>query len=400
MPAFASRLADVQVSASVVMGMKARDLAARGIKVVSLASGEPDFATPSHAIEAAHAAALAGDTKYPPQGGTPALKAAIQRKFKRDNNLDYSADEILVTNGGKQAIYNALMATLDEGDEVVIPAPYWISYADMAKVSGGVPVTVNCPQNNGFKLRPEDLEAAITPKTKWVMLNFPNNPTGAACSREEMKAIAEVLLRHPHVWVMTDDMYEHLVYDGFEFCTIAEVEPRLKDRTLTVNGASKTYAMTGWRIGFCGGPAPLIKAMFNMQGQATSGVSTIGQAAAVAALDGPQDLIAERAADYRARRDFVVEELNKAPGIVCHKPEGAFYVFPNVSGCLGKTTKAGKKLENDTDVALALLEEAHVGVVQGAAYGMSPYIRISYATDMASLREAMVRIQGFCNGLA
>jgi aspartate aminotransferase len=399
MPALASRLAEVQVSASVVMGMKARELAAKGIKVISLTSGEPDFATPSHAIEAAHKAALSGDTKYPPQGGTTALKQAIQRKFKRDNGLDYSMDEILVTNGGKQAIYNALMATLDEGDEVVIPAPYWISYADMAKVAGGKPVTVSCPQNNGFKLRPEDLEAAITPKTKWVMLNFPNNPTGAACSRAEMKALADVLLRHPHVWVMTDDMYEHLVYDGFEFCTIAEVEPRLKDRTLTVNGASKTYAMTGWRIGFCGGPANLIKAMFNMQGQATSGVSTVGQAAAAAALDGPQDLVAERAAEYRARRDFVVEELNKAPGIACHKPEGAFYVFPSVAGMLGKTTKAGKRLDTDTDVALALLEEAHVGIVQGAAYGMSPYIRISYATGMEELREAMARIQDFCRGL-
>ncbi|MBY0338544.1 MAG: pyridoxal phosphate-dependent aminotransferase [Acetobacteraceae bacterium] len=400
MPALASRLAEVQVSASVVMGMKARELAAKGIKVISLSNGEPDFATPAHAIEAAHQAALTGDTKYPPQGGTAAMKAAVIRKFKRDNGLDFTPDEILVTNGGKQAIYNALMATLDEGDEVVIPAPYWISYADMAKVAGGRPVTVNCPQNNGFKLRPEDLEAAITPKTKWVMLNFPNNPTGAACSRAEMKALAEVLLRHPHVWVMTDDMYEHLVYDGFEFCTIAEVEPRLKDRTLTVNGASKTYAMTGWRIGFCGGPANLIKAMFNMQGQATSGVSTVGQAAAAAALDGPQELVAERAAEYRARRDFVVDALNAAPGIACHKPEGAFYVFPNIAGCLGKTTKGGRKLETDTDFALALLEEAHVGVVQGAAYGMSPYVRISYATGMEELREAMARIQDFCRGLA
>ena len=399
MPALASRLAEVKVSASVLMGMKARELAAKGIKVISLTAGEPDFATPAHAIEAAHQAALKGDTKYPPQGGTPALKAAIRRKFKRDNNLDYADDEILVTNGGKQAIYNALMATIDPGDEVVIPAPYWISYADMAKVAGGVPVTVSCPQNNGFKLRPEDLEAAITPKTKWVMLNFPNNPTGAACSREEMQAIAEVLLRHPHVWVMTDDMYEHLVYDGFEFCTIAEVEPRLKDRTLTVNGASKTYAMTGWRIGFCGGPAPLIKAMFNMQGQATSGVSTVGQAAAAAALDGPQELVRERAAEYLTRRDFVVAELNKAPGIACHKPEGAFYVFPNVAACLGKTTPAGAKIESDTDFAMALLEEAHVGVVQGAAYGMSPYIRISYATGMDELREAMGRIQKFCASL-
>ncbi|MCW8085738.1 pyridoxal phosphate-dependent aminotransferase [Sabulicella glaciei] len=400
MPALAARLADVQVSASVLMGMKARELAAKGIKVISLTQGEPDFATPAHAIEAAHQAALKGDTKYPPQGGTPALKAAIRRKFKRDNGLDYSDDEILVTNGGKQSIYNAFMATLDPGDEVVIPAPYWVSYADMAKVAGGVPVTVSCPQNNGFKLRPEDLEAAITPRTKWVMLNFPNNPTGAACSREEMKALAEVLLRHPHVWVMTDDMYEHLVYDGFEFCTIAEVEPRLKDRTLTINGASKTYAMTGWRIGFCGGPKELIKGMFNMQGQATSGVSTVGQAAAVAALDGPQDLVAERAAEYRNRRDFVVEALNGAPGMACHKPEGAFYVFPNIAACLGKTTRGGVRIENDTDFALALLEEAHVGVVQGAAYGMSPYVRISYATGMEELREAMGRIQEFCRGLS
>ncbi|WPB86207.1 pyridoxal phosphate-dependent aminotransferase [Sediminicoccus rosea] len=400
MPALAQRLANVKVSASVAMGAKARELAAQGHKVISLTTGEPDFDTPAHAIEAAHQAALKGDTKYPPQGGTAAMKAAVQRKFKRDNGLDYAMDEILITNGGKQAIFNALMATVDPGDEVVIPAPYWISYGDMAKVAGGVPVTISCPQNNGFKLRPEDLEAAITPKTKWVMLNFPNNPTGAACSRAEMKALADVLMRHPHVWVMTDDMYEHLVYDGFEFCTIAEVEPRLKSRTLTVNGASKTYAMTGWRIGFCGGPKELIAAMFNMQGQATSGVSSIGQAAAAAALDGPQDLVRERAAEYRERRNLVVDMLNEAPGIACHRPEGAFYVFPNIAGCLGKTSKGGAKIETDTDFAMALLSEAHVAVVQGAAYGMSPYIRISYATDMASLREACGRIQEFCRGLS
>jgi aspartate aminotransferase len=337
-PALAKRLDEFQVSASVVMTMKGRELAAKGIKVISLASGEPDFPTPPHAIEAAYRAAREGDTKYPPQDGTRALKEAVQRKFKRDNDLDYALDEIMVTNGGKQSIFNALMATCDPGDEVVIPAPYWISYADMAKVAGGRPVPVNCPQNNGFKLRPQDLDAAITPRTKWVMLNFPNNPTGAACSRAEMKDLAEVLLRHPHVWVMTDDMYEHLVYDGFEFCTIAEVEPRLRDRTLTINGASKTYAMTGWRVGFCGGPRALIKGMINMQGQATSGVSTVGQAAAAAALDGPQDLVRERAEEYRKRRDLVVEMLNAAPGIACHKPEGAFYVFPNIAGCLGKTT--------------------------------------------------------------
>lgn len=400
MPALAARMKEVSISASVVMTMKGRELAAKGIKVISLASGEPDFPTPMHAIEAAHKAALAGDTKYPPQDGTKELKEAVQRKFRRDNNLDYALDEIMVANGGKQCIFNAFMATIDPGDEVVIPAPYWISYADMAKVAGGRPVLVNCPQNNGFKLRPEDLDAAITPRTKWVMLNFPNNPTGAACSRAEMKAIAEVLKKHPHVWVMTDDMYEHLVYDGFEFCTIAEVEPALKDRTLTVNGASKTYAMTGWRVGFCGGPKELIKAMVNMQGQATSGISTISQAAAAAALNGPQDLVRERAEEYRRRRDLVVEMLNAAPGISCHKPEGAFYVFPNIAGCLGKTTKAGKKIENDTDFALALLEEKHVAAVQGAAYGMSPYLRISYATDMESLREACARIHEFCKELA
>jgi aspartate aminotransferase len=323
MPALAKRLDEVQVSASVVMATKGRELAAKGIEVISLANGEPDFPTPTHAIEAAYRAALEGDTKYPPQDGTRALKEAVQRKFKRDNNLDYALDEILVTNGGKQSIFNALMATCDPGDEVVFPAPYWISYAHMARVAGGCPVPVNCPQNNGFKLRPEDLDAAITPKTKWVMLNFPNNPTGAVCSRDEMRALGEVLLRHPHVWVMTDDMYEHLVYDGFEFCTIAEVEPRLRDRTLTINGASKTYAMTGWRVGFCGGPRALIKGMINMQGQATSGVSTVGQAAAAAALDGPQDLVRERAEEYRKRRDLVVEMLNAAPGVACHKPEGA-----------------------------------------------------------------------------
>ena len=399
MPALASRLKEIAPAASVVMTQKARELAAQGIKVISLAVGEPDFDTPRHAIEAAYQAALAGDTKYPPQDGTKALKEAIQRKFKRENGLDYALDEILVSNGGKQVIMNAMLATCDVGDEVIIPAPFWISYADMAKLAGGVPVTVACPQNNGFRLRPEDLEAAITPKTKWLLLNFPSNPTGAACSRAEMKALAEVLLRHPHVWVLTDDMYEHLLYDDFEFCTIAEVEPRLKDRVLTVNGVSKTYAMTGWRIGFCGGPRDLIKAMFNMQGQLTAGVSTVGQAAAAAALDGPQDLVKERAAIYKARRDMVVEMLNAAPGIACHKPEGAFYVFPNIAGCLGKTSAGGRRIATDADFALALIEEKHVAVVHGAAYGMSPYLRISYATETEKLREACARIQDFCRSL-
>ncbi|MGI9126724.1 MAG: pyridoxal phosphate-dependent aminotransferase [Roseomonas sp.] len=400
MPALAERLNRVSVSASVIMTIKARELGAQGIKVISLASGEPDFPSPPHAIEAAHQAALAGDTKYPPQDGTKQLKEAVQRKFKRDNNLDYALDEIMITNGGKQSIFNAFMATVDPGDEVLIPAPFWVSYAEMAKVAGGVPVTINCPQNNGFKLRPEDLDAAITPKTKWVMVNFPNNPTGAACSRAEMQAIAAVLMKHPHVWIMTDDMYEHLIYDGFEFCTIADVEPRLKDRTLTVNGASKTYAMTGWRIGFCGGPKALIKGMMNMQGQATAGVSTISQAAVAAALDGPQDLVRERAEEYRQRRDLVVDMLNAAPGISCHKPEGAFYVFPNIAGCIGKTSKGGRKIETDTDFAMALLEEKYVATVQGTAYGMSPYLRISYATNTENLREACGRIQEFCRELS
>jgi len=400
MPALAERLNRVSVSASVIMTIKARELGAQGIKVISLASGEPDFPSPPHAIEAAHQAALAGDTKYPPQDGTKRLKEAVQRKFKRDNNLDYALDEIMITNGGKQSIFNAFMATVDPGDEVLIPAPFWVSYAEMAKVAGGVPVTINCPQNNGFKLRPEDLDAAITPKTKWVMINFPNNPTGAACSRAEMQAIAAVLMKHPHVWVMTDDMYEHLIYDGFEFCTIADVEPRLKDRTLTVNGASKTYAMTGWRVGFCGGPKALIKGMMNMQGQATAGVSTISQAAVAAALDGPQEFVRERAEEYRQRRDLVVEMLNAAPGISCHKPEGAFYVFPNIAGCIGKTSKGGRKIETDTDFAMALLEEKYVATVQGTAYGMSPYLRISYATNTENLREACGRIQEFCRELS
>lgn len=399
MPAIAQRLKDVQVSASVVMGQKARALAEAGHTVIPLNTGEPDFATPDHAIEAAYKAAKSGDTKYPPQDGTKALKAAVQRKFKRDNNLDYALDEIMVANGGKQIIYNALMATVDPGDEVVIPAPYWISYADMAKVAGGVPVLVNCPQNNGFKLRPEDLDAAITPKTKWLFLNFPNNPTGAACGREEMRAIADVMLKHPHVWILTDDMYETIVYDGFEFCTIAEVEPKLRDRTLTVNGASKVYAMTGWRVGFCGGPKPLIKAMINMQGQATSGVSTISQAAAAAALDGPQDLVHERRATFEKRRDLCLSILARARGMTVHKPEGAFYLYPNIAGCLGKTSAGGAKIETDTDFALALLDEKHVAVVQGAAYGMSPYVRLSYASDEASLREACERIVAFCGEL-
>ena len=395
----AERLKNVKVSASAAMTRKVRELRAQGVKIVGLSSGEPDFKSPLNAIEAANKAALAGETKYPPQDGIVPLKKAVQKKFKRDNNLDYALDEIMVSNGSKQIMFNATMASVNPGDEVVIPAPGWISYADQVKLCGGVPVSVSCPENNHFRLRAADLEAAITEKTKWVVLNFPNNPTGAVCTREEMKELADVLLQHPKVLVMADEIYEHLVYDGVKMHSIAEVEPKLKERTLTVNGASKAYAMTGWRVGYAGGPKPMIQAMMNMQGQATAGVSTIGQAAVTAALEGPQDIIESHRADYQNRRNLVVGWLREAKGITCHKPEGAFYVFPNIAGCIGKTTPKGKKLETDTDFVTALLEEKHVATVQGTAYGMSPYFRISYATDLESLREGCKRIQEFCADL-
>ena len=399
MPALSARHARVPVAATMAMTAKGRAMREAGIDVISLTIGEPDFASPPVAIEAAHQAALRGETKYTPQDGVPALKKAIQRKFLRDSGLEVGLDEITVGAGGKQVIFNALLATIDDGDEVVIPAPYWGAYPLMVSLVGGVPVPVNCPQNNGFKLRPEDLDAAITPRTKWLILNFPNNPTGAACSAGEMAALGEVMLRHPHVWIMSDDMYEHLLYTGAPHATMAAVVPALRDRTLTITGVSKTYAMTGWRVGFATGPKPLIKAMVAMQGHATAGVSGINQAAAAAALDGPQDSVAVQAAAYERRRDMVVEMLNAAPGIACHKPEGAFYVYPNIAGCLGKTTPAGTRIETDADFALALLEEQHVATVHGAAFGMSPYLRISYATADAALAEACGRIQAFCASL-
>ncbi len=387
-----------KTAATVAMTIKARALRAAGHDVIQLTIGEPDFQSPRHVIDAAYQAALDGQTKYPPQDGTRALKDAVQRKFKRDRNLDYGLNEIMVANGGKQAIYNAFMATLNDGDEVVIPAPYWSAYGLMAEIAGAKPVYVTCPQNNGFKLRPEDLDAAITDRTKWLILNLPNNPTGAACTRAELEAIADVMRRHPHVWVMSDDMYEHLVYDGFEFTTLAEVAPDLRDRILTVCGVSKSYAMTGWRIGFAAGPADLIRAMVSMQGHATAGVSSVGQAAAAAALDGPQDVVSEMAAIYKRRRDMVVDALNAIPGIACHRPEGAFYVFPNIAGCIGKVTAAGTRIGTDGDFAEALLAEQHVALVAGASFGMSPYLRISYATDDDSLARAMTRIADFVQG--
>ncbi|MDE2008068.1 MAG: pyridoxal phosphate-dependent aminotransferase [Rhodospirillales bacterium] len=399
MPALAARLSRVEVAASTTMTLRARELRAQGIDVIALTLGEPGFATPRPAIEAGYQAALRGETKYPPQDGTPALKAAIQRKFRRDSGIDFALDQISVGNGGKQCIYNALAATVDPGDEVVIPVPSWNAYPLMTKLLDGVPVFVPCPQNNGFKPRAEDIEAAITPRSKWLILNNPNNPSGAACSADELGAIAEVLRRHPHLWIMSDDMYEHLVFDGFRHATMAAVAPDLADRTLTISGVSKTYAMTGWRIGFAAGPKALIKAMVNMQGQITAGVSTVGQAAAAAALDGPQEGIAEMVAAYQRRRDLAVEMLNACRGLQCHKPEGAFYVFPNVAGCLGKTTPGGRHIATDADFTRALLEEAHVALVPGASYGMSPYVRVSTASEEAVLVEGCRRIAAFCDTL-
>jgi aspartate aminotransferase len=398
-PALAERLKRVQVAASVQMSIKARELKAAGKDVITLTTGEPNFASPPHAIEAAHQAALRGETKYQPQDGNPPLKQAIQRKFKRDSGLDFALDEICVSNGGKQCVYNAIMATVDPGDEVIIPTPSWIAYALMTRLMGGEPVFVPCPQNNGFKPRAEDIDAAITPKTKWLLLNNPNNPSGASCSADDLRAIADVMRKHPHVWIMSDDMYEHLVFDGFKHATIAQVAPDLRDRIVTITGVSKTYAMTGWRIGFAGGPKDLIKAMVNMQGQATAGASAISMAAATAALDGPQDGVAEQIAAYQRRRDIAVEMLNACKGISCHKPEGAFYVFPNVAGCIGRTTAAGRRLDTDQDLCLALLEEKYVATVHGAAYGMSPYLRISTAVADDALVEGLRRIHAFCDAL-
>jgi aspartate aminotransferase len=348
---------------------------------------------------AAIAAIDRGDTKYTDVAGTRALREAVCLKFRRDNGLDYTPEEIIVSTGGKQVIFNAMLATLNPGDEVIIPTPCWVSYPDIVQLAEGRPVFVPCPQNNGFKLRPEDLEAAITPRTRWFILNNPCNPTGAAYSAADLKPLTEVLLRHPQVWVFTDDIYEHLAYDGFKAATIVQVEPQLKDRTLTMNGCSKGYAMTGWRIGFAGGPKPLIRAMDKLQSQSTSSTSSISQAAAVEALTGPQDSIAVMVAAYKARRDLVVEALNACPGIVCRKPEGAFYVFAGIHGCLGKTSRGGSRIETDEDFVTALLEEEGVAAVHGTAFIAPGHMRISYATDTESLREACARIRRFCEGL-
>jgi aspartate aminotransferase len=400
MSVLAARLSRIKPSPTIAVSQKAAELKAAGRNVIGLGAGEPDFDTPDNIKQAAIVAINEGQTKYTAVDGTPALKAAIVEKFSRENGLDYKPNQITVGTGGKQVLYNAFMATLDPGDEVIIPAPYWVSYPDMALLAEGTPVFVPCGQNHNFKLQPESLEAAITPKTKWLILNSPSNPTGAAYTAEEMKALTDVLLRHPHVWVMTDDMYEHLVYDGFKFVTPVEVEPGLYDRTLTVNGVSKAYAMTGWRIGFGGGPAELIKAMAKVQSQSTSNPSSVSQAAAVEALNGPHDYIAERNAVFKERRDLVVSLLNECPGLHCHKPEGAFYVFPSCAGAIGKKTPGGKMIETDGDFVTYLLEDAEVATVQGEAFGLSPYFRISYATSTQALEEACKRIKRACEALS
>jgi len=400
MSIIAKSLSRIKPSPTMAVTQKAAELKAAGRDVIGLGAGEPDFDTPDHIKRAAIAAIEAGATKYTAVGGTPALKKAIAAKFKRDNGLDYAADQIIVGTGGKQVLYNALIATIDPGDEVIIPAPYWVSYPDMALLAGGEPVIVECPEEDGFKLQPDALEAAITPKTKWLILNSPSNPTGAAYTAADMKAITDVLMRHPHVWVMSDDMYEHLVYDGFQFVTPAQIEPGLLDRTLTVNGVSKTYAMTGWRIGYAGGPAELIKAMAKVQSQSTSNPCSISQAAAVEALNGSQDFIAERNEVFRKRRDMVVDLLNTIPGLSCKTPEGAFYVYPSCAGLIGKKTPDGKVIEGDGDFVTYLLEAANVATVQGEAFGLSPYFRISYATSTEALQKACARIKKAAEALA
>lgn len=392
-------LARVKASPTIAVSQKAAELKAAGRDVISLGAGEPDFDTPANIREAAKRAIDAGRTRYTAVDGIPELKAAICSKFLRENGLTYTPAQISVGTGGKQILYNALMATLNPGDEVIIPAPYWVSYPDMVLLAGGTPVPVVAGIDTAFKLTPEALEAAITPKTKWFIFNSPSNPTGAGYTRAELRGLCDVLLRHPHVWIMSDDMYEHLVFDDFEFCTPAEVEPQLYDRTLTCNGVSKSYAMTGWRIGYAGGPVALIKAMGVIQSQSTSNPCSVSQYAALEALTGPQDFLAPNRALFQRRRDLVVSMLNAAPGITCPVPEGAFYVYPDISGCIGKATPGGTVISNDEVFATALLEETGVAVVFGAAFGVSPNFRISYATSDEVLREACARIQRFCASL-
>ena len=395
----ADSLSRVKPSATIAVSQKARELKATGMDVIGLGAGEPDFDTPDNIKDAAKAAIDRGETKYTPVAGIPELREAIAAKFKRENGLDYTPAQVIAGTGGKQILFNAFMATLNAGDEVIIPRPYWVSYPEMVAICGGESVFVDTTTESEFKVTAEALEAAITPKTKWFMFNSPSNPSGAAYSHDELKALTDVLLRHPHVWVLTDDMYEHLVYGDFKFVTPVQVEPKLYDRTLTMNGVSKAYAMTGWRIGYAAGPLELIKAMDMIQGQQTSGASSIAQWAAVEALNGPQDYVHESRKVFEERRDLVVSMLNQANGIHCPKPDGAFYVFPSCAGLMGKKTKDGKVLETDEDFVTALLEEEGVAVVHGSAFGLGPNFRISYASGTETLTEACERIQRFCASL-
>jgi aspartate aminotransferase len=400
MPTLSARVSRTELAATFAMAARARALQAQGYNVISLSVGEPDFPTPPHIIEAAYKAAKDGQTKYPPLSGTEALKSAVIEKYARDQILSVKPEQILITNGGKQAIFNVIMSVINNGDEVIIPAPAWAGYEQTVQFAGGISVFIPCAQTNGFVLQPEALEAAITPRTRLLILNYPNNPSGAAITPAALAEIAEILRRHPDIWVLSDDIYEHLLFDDFIYTTLAAIAPDLQNRIVTMTGVSKTYAMTGWRVGFCAGPAPLIKACTIVQGTATSGVSTIGQAAATAALNGAQDFLPTRTAAYQRRRDLVVSALNQIPGIACHKPEGAFYVFPSIAGLIGKTTPAGKRIATDTDFATALLDEAYVALVQGAAFSASPHIRISTATSDDILAQACARIASFCSALS
>jgi aspartate aminotransferase len=399
MPFLSDSIGRIKPSPTIAISDFAKKLKAEGRDIIALSAGEPDFDTPDNIKKAAIKAIERGETKYTTVDGMPELKAAISRKFKRENGLDYKPNQITVGTGGKQVLFNALVATINPGDEVIIPAPYWVSYPDIVLFAGGTPVPVVGVLKDGFKIKPEALERAITPKTKWLIFNSPSNPTGAAYTRAELKALTDVLVKHPHVWVLTDDMYEHLVYDDFEFTTPAQVEPELYERTLTMNGMSKAYCMTGWRLGYAGGPEHLIKAMGTLQSQSTTNPSSITQWAGVEALDGPQDFIPKHNKVFKERRDLVVSMLNQANGIVCAKPEGAFYVYPFCAGAIGKTAPSGKRIDTDEDFAKELLAAEGVAVVHGAAFGLAPAFRVSYATSTEQLEEACTRIQRFCGSL-
>jgi aspartate aminotransferase len=399
MKLIAARLDRIKPSPSSMATARVKELRAAGREIIGLTVGEPDFDTPPHIIEAAYDAMKSGKTRYTVVDGTPELKRAIRDKFERENGLVFAQDEVSVGNGGKQVIFNALTCTVDDGDEVIVPAPYWVSYPDMVLLNGGRPVIVECDVDSGYKMTPAQLEAAITPRTKWLVLNSPCNPTGATYTASELVALGEVLNRHPHVWILTDDVYEHLIYDGLEFATFAQCNPQLQERTLTVNGVSKAYAMTGWRIGFAGGPKTLIKAMAKLQSQSTTNPSAISQAAALAALNGPKDFLADWRAQFQRRRDLVVDSLNAIDGLYCPRPTGAFYVYPSCAGVIGKRTPDGRVIENDGDFVMYLLETQDVGVIQGAAFGLSPAFRISFATSYEQLQEGCRRIALACESL-